>query len=319
MGARNARSETDNVLAYASRPDFEPMPEFDPPYEVLEPLALSSPLVVSSPHSGSIYPQSFIERSRLDPLALRRSEDAYVDELFLDSVAAGAPMLRARFPRAFLDVNREPYELDPRMFDGRLPPQSNTRSVRVAGGLGTIARVVSEAMEIYKDKLPVSEIERRLHGLYHPYHRALRRLIERSWRGYGMAVLLDCHSMPSLHRAGPIEALSGQRRPEIIIGDRYGASCDAQISDFLDTALTRAGFAVQRNKPYAGGFITEHYGSPTMGMQAIQIEINRALYMDETTLAPKPEFANVKRRLGQAITAFMAHIEEWRRPAAAAE
>ena len=282
--------------------------EFDPPCEVLEPVVLTSPLIVSSPHSGSIYPQSFLAKSRLDPLTLRRSEDAYVDKLFAGAVAAGAPLLHARFPRAYLDVNREPYELDPRMFDGRLPSQANTRSVRVAGGLGTIARVVSDSQEIYKGRLPVDEIKQRIEGLYEPYHNLLRRLIERAWQNFGVAVLLDCHSMPSQPNIG---ARPGDGvRADIILGDRYGTSCEPRLAAVLESALLRRGFVVGRNKPYAGGFITENYGSPALGSHAIQIEVNRGLYMDEASLAQHDNFSEIAGLLSGAVLDLAAFLDE---------
>src|SRR5580700_10590590 len=172
-------------------------PELDPPFEVVEPARLACPLVFSSPHSGNVYPRRFLEAARLDEAVLRRSEDAFVDALFGGVAALGAPLIKARFPRAYLDLNREPYELDPRMFEGRLPNYANTRSLRVAGGLGTLARVVSESHEIYARRLPVDEALRRIEQLYKPYHRTLRRLLGRIHREFGVALLVDCHSMPS--------------------------------------------------------------------------------------------------------------------------
>jgi N-formylglutamate amidohydrolase len=170
--------------------------DFDRAFETIEPARLASPLVFSSPHSGSTYPQRFLAASRLDPLTLRRSEDAFVDELFLPCVGLGAPLLRALFPRAYLDVNREPYELDPQIFDGRLPEFANTRSLRVAVGLGTIPRVVGDAQPIYRKPIPVADGLRRIETLYHPYHTELKALIERARGWFGLAVLIDCHSMP---------------------------------------------------------------------------------------------------------------------------
>ena len=190
--------------------------DFDRPFETIEPARLASPLVFSSPHSGSTYPRRFLAASRLDPLTLRRSEDAFVDELFLPCVALGAPLLRALFPRAYLDVNREPYELDPQIFDGRLPEFANTRSLRVAVGLGTIPRVVGDAQPIYRKPIPVADGLRRIETLYRPYHAQLKALIERARGWFGVAVLLDCHSMPS--NAADVSGL------DIVLGDRYGAS-----------------------------------------------------------------------------------------------
>jgi N-formylglutamate deformylase len=270
--------------------------EFDPPYEVAEPAALSGPVVCNSPHSGRAYPSKFLSQSRLDLETLRRSEDTFVDELFVDAVKFGAPMMRAHFPRAFLDVNREPYELDPRMFEGRLPAFANTRSLRVAGGLGTIARVVGDAREIYDRRLPVEEALSRIELFYKPYHRALRRLIVNAQRSYGVAVLVDCHSMPS-------NANGRDERPraDIVLGDRYGTSCAASVTDTIEEALRDFGYSVLRNKPYAGGFITEHYGDPSAGLHAVQIEVNRALYMDEREYRKTPRFDAVRNDLGRVI------------------
>ena len=273
--------------------------ELDPPFEVAEPAALSGPVVCNSPHSGRSYPSRFLAQSRLDLATLRRSEDTFVDELFSDAVKFGVPMMRAHFPRAFLDVNREPYELDPRMFDGRLPTFANTRSLRVAGGLGTIARVVGDAREIYDRRLPVEEALGRIELYYKPYHRALRRIIVNAQRKFGVAVLVDCHSMPS-------NANGRDERPraDIVLGDRYGTSCGASVTDVIEESLRQAGYSVLRNKPYAGGFITEHYGDPAAGLHAVQIEVNRALYMDEREYRKTPRFEALRTDLGRMIAAL---------------
>lgn len=262
--------------------------ELDPGHEVLEPSVLTTPLVFSSPHSGNLYPQAFLASAALDALTLRRTEDAYVDELFGLAPSIGAPLLRAHFPRAFLDVNREPYELDQRMFDDRLPAYVNTRSIRVAGGLGTIARVVGEAREIYAQRMPVAEALRRIETLYKPWHARLRWLMQRAERRFGVAALVDCHSMPSnLARTGRRD---DGVRIDMVLGDRYGTSCDPALVDAAESELRRLGYHVVRNKPYAGGFITEHYGNPAIGWHALQIEVNRAIYMDEKTLARSAGF-----------------------------
>src|ERR1041385_8378067 len=172
--------------------------ELEPPYEILEPADWRGALIFNSPHSGNVYPPAFLASARLDPAQLRRSEDSFVDELFLGVVQQGFPLMRAHFPRCYIDVNREPYELDPRMFDGRQPSFANTRSMRVAGGLGTVARVVGDAQEIYDQRIAVAEAMRRIDGLYKPYHRALRRFVTRVHRDFGSAILVDCHSMPSI-------------------------------------------------------------------------------------------------------------------------
>ena len=196
--------------------------------------------------------------------------------------------MRAHFPRCFVDVNREPYELDPRMFEGRLPSFANTRSMRVAGGLGTVARVVGDAQEIYDQRIPVDDALRRIESLYKPYHRALRRLFSKLHRDFGAAMLVDCHSMPSVGvtRDEP-------KRPDVVIGDRYGTSCARVITDAIEDTFASLGYSVGRNKPYAGGFITEHYGNPATGVHAVQIELNRAIYMDERRRERGPHFAKV--------------------------
>src|SRR5438045_850166 len=262
--------------------------ELDPPFEILEPAQWRGPVLFNSPHSGCIYPRDFLATTRLDLVTLRRSEDSFVDELALGVVKSGFPLMRAHFPRCFVDVNREPYELDPRMFDGRLPSFANTRSMRVAGGLGTVARVVGDAQEIYDQRIPVDDALRRIEGLYKPYHRALRRLLTRVHRDFGAAVLVDCHSMPST--AG---AKDDRPRADVVLGDRYGTSCVPIVSEIAEATFRELGYVVSRNKPYAGGFITEHYGNPAAGLHSIQIEINRALYMDERRYERSASFARV--------------------------
>ncbi len=266
--------------------------ELDPPFEVLEPTEPRGAVVFNSPHSGRVYPRAFLASARLDLPTLRRSEDCFVDELLLGLVSRGHPVMRAHFPRCFVDVNREPYELDPRMFDGRLPSFANTRSMRVAGGLGTVARVVGDAQEIYDQRIPVDDALRRIEGLYKPYHRALRKLVTRVHRDFGTAVLVDCHSMPSA--AGPKDE---RPRADIVIGDRYGTSCVGAVTDTIEVALRDHGYTVSRNRPYAGGFITEHYGNPAAGLHSVQIEINRALYMDERRFERSKTFSTVAQDL----------------------
>ena len=262
--------------------------EFDPPFEAIEPAEFRAPLLFNSPHSGRVYPREFLLASRLDLATLRRSEDSFVDELIAGVVERGHPLVRAHFPRCYVDVNREPYELDPRMFDGRLPSFANTRSMRVTGGLGTLARVVGDAQEIYDQRISVAEALRRIDGLYKPYHRALRGVFMRLHRQFGAAVLIDCHSMPSA-TGGRDE----RPRADLVIGDRYGTSCVPIVVETVEEAMRSFGYAVSRNKPYAGGFITEHYGNPAAGLHAIQLEINRALYMDERRYEPIASFAKL--------------------------
>lgn len=274
-------------------------PEFSgkPAFEVIEPARRIWPLIITSPHSGACYPADFLSASRLDRTAIRRSEDSYVDELLLSAARLGCPLLKANFPRAWLDVNREPYELDPKMFDGHLPTYANVRSVRVAGGLGTIARVVSESEEIYARPLKVSEALARIDSVYKPFHRVLRQLVLDTRARFGLAVLIDCHSMPSTTRA-----VHGRLRPDIVIGDRYSTSCAGALTDYMAARIGQRGYSVSRNKPYAGGFITEHYGQPQRGLHAVQIEFNRRLYMDEVTLERTPAFDRLAADLAGLIT-----------------
>ena len=272
-----------------------------PAFEVLKPPIITVPLVFNSPHSGAVYPQSFLEASRLDPVTLRKSEDCFVDTLFAPALERGAPLLRAHFPRAFLDVNREPYELDPRMFEGRLPSFANSRSMRVAGGLGTIARIVGDQQEIYAHKMPVADALDRIERLYKPYHRTLRDLLREQQRRFGIAILIDCHSMPSVgaHRD------EGQRA-DIVIGDRFGTSAAPFFVEIVENALRARGYRVGRNRPYAGGFITEHYGTPSNAIHAMQIEVNRGLYMDERALKPHDGFARLQADLDGMIADLIA-------------
>src|SRR5216683_2159799 len=213
--------------------------EFDLPFEILEPVEWRGPVVFNSPHSGRVYPHAFLATTRLDIATLRRSEDSFVDELVGGVIGRGYPLMRAHFPRCYVDVNREPYELDPRMFDGRLPSFANTRSMRVAGGLGTVARVVGDAQEIYEQRIPVDDALRRIEGLYKPYHRALRRLVTRVHREFDAAILVDCPSMPS--SAG---AKDERPRADVVLGDRYGTSCVAAVAETIEATLRAQGYSV---------------------------------------------------------------------------
>ena len=276
-----------------------------PPFEVIAPLAQRLPLVLNSPHSGCCYPDAFLAASRLDQMAIRRSEDFYVDELVAEGARLGCPLLKANFPRAWLDVNREPYELDPKMFEGNLPTYANVRSVRVAGGLGTVARIVSESEEIYAGPLDVQEVLARIDAVYKPYHRALRELVLETRAAFGVAVLIDCHSMPST-----VRGMQGRARPDIVLGDRYGTSCSTGLTDIAAGTLTGLGYSVGRNKPYAGGFITEHYGQPARGLHAMQIEFNRNLYMDERTLERTARFERLKTDLARLVARLIEAFDD---------
>ena len=293
---------------------FEVMPERErrsieaelrPPFLVHAPSRVSTPFVFCSPHSGRVYPKAFLAASRLDAHTLRKSEDCYVDELFQGVVGLGAPLLAARFPRAYLDVNREPYELDPELFSEPLPPFANTQSVRVVGGLGTIARIVAETDEIYRERLTVAAALERIERLYKPFHKALAELIDDARRRFGIALLIDCHSMPSASAGQPQAA-----RPEFVLGDRFGVSCDGKLTRFMKDRLVESGFTVHINRPYAGGFITEHYGRPARGFHAVQIEVNRALYMNETTFERNSGYEPLRAALASVMAVLMAELPD---------
>jgi N-formylglutamate amidohydrolase len=285
-----------------------------PVLSVQEPHALSIPFVLSSPHSGNHYPLNFLRQSRLSPAVLRRSEDMHVDDLIQPATRLGAPLIKAHFPRCYVDVNREPFELDPRMFEGRLPAQANTRSLRVAGGLGTIPKVVSDHLEIYDKRLPVSDALDRINRCYKPYHATLRQLMDRTYRRFGVAVLLDWHSMPqaSLDKDSNLAA-------DIVIGDRFGTSAAPLLVSLLEERARQLGYRVARNRPYAGGFITEHFGAPESGRHAIQIEINRSLYMNEVTGQRTAGYAALREDLFAMVESVAGisvfDIHPWRRAA----
>ena len=284
------------------RDDSQGLSEFEPPFEVLAPAGVLYPVVLNSPHSGAHYPQAFLDASRLDASTLRRSEDAFVDSLFAPATAHGAPLLRARFPRAFLDLNREPFELDPHMFEGRLPEFANTRSLRVAAGLGVIPRVVGDAQPIYRAQMAAQSALQRIAVLHRPYHARLAHLIEAAHRRFGFALLLDCHSMPSTS-----PDVSGC---DIVLGDRYGSSSARWVIEAVENALREAGLRVRRNKPYAGGYITEHYGAPAAGRHAVQIEINRSLYMNEHALRLTDGAKPLARALYDMVGALCASARD---------
>ena len=281
-------------------PDRDPatlFEDFDPPFRVVAPDTPTAPFVLCSPHSGRVYPAHFLEQSRLDPLSLRKSEDGYVDALFEHVARIGAPLIAAEFPRAYLDLNREAYELDPELFKEPLPDYANTQSVRVVGGLGTIARIVADGEEIYAAPLSLATALDRIEYLYKPFHAALGALIEDTRQRFGYAILIDCHSMPSTS-----SVQGGSPRPDFVIGDRFGASCDTRLTRFMRDVLTGLGYDVQLNRPYAGGYITEHYGRPSRQVHALQLEINRGLYLDEATMMPTAGFAELERHLSILTT-----------------
>ncbi len=263
------------------------------PFTILEPSKWSSPYLFTSPHSGDVYAPSFIASSRLKRQALRRSEDAFVDELFGAVPEHGAHLLTARFPRAYVDVNRADSEIDPAMFDAGYPKPTGPKSARVSAGLGVIPKVVRDGVEIYDKPLPFGEAAFRLEAFYRPYHAALTRLLTETKARFGAVVLIDCHSMPPVANGH-----------DVVIGDRHGNACTPALSDRIEAALKEAGFSVARNSPYAGGYTTSHYGHPAENFHAVQIELNRGLYLVEKRIEKSAGFA----RCQAAIQAFVARL-----------
>ncbi|NQU72603.1 MAG: N-formylglutamate amidohydrolase [Rhodospirillales bacterium] len=274
----------------------------DAPCDVLAPERQTVPLVFASPHSGRRYPAEFVENSLLDALTIRRSEDSFVDELFAAAPNYGAPLLRAHFPRAFIDPNREPFELDPAMFEDELPDFANTQSSRVAAGLGTVARMVANGHDIYRGKLRFADIAERINAYYRPYHRTLRRLIDDTQANFGYCMVIDCHSMPSV--GGPMDPDAGHGRADFILGDAFGSTGDKILTETVENTLRAIGHSVTRNKPFSGGYTTRHYGRPAEGVHAVQIEINRGLYMNEATITRGPGMALLQDHLSQVIGAL---------------
>ena len=288
--------------------DLTPSPALicsEPQYAVHRPAVQTVPLVFASAHSGVAYSPGFLAAARLSPQALRRSEDSFVDELFGAAPGLGAPMLTAHFPRAYVDPNREAWELDPAMFDGPLPGWVNTTSARVNAGLGTIARIVASGEPIYRDKLSFADVEERIHTCWMPYHAALAGLIEETRQRFGLCVLIDCHSMPS---SGPAAAKPDGARPapHFVLGDAFGTSCAAPVMEHTESVLISRGYGVRRNDPYAGGYVTRHYGRPREQCHALQIEIARDLYMDEAAYTRLPRFAGVQSDLTALIASLGA-------------
>jgi N-formylglutamate amidohydrolase len=281
-------------------------------FEIRVPARLELPLVVASPHSGDLYPPDLLAATRLDGLELRRSEDFLVHELVAAAPHLGAAFIRARFPRAYVDVNREPYEFDPALFEEPLPHYANHRSPRVAAGLGTLARVVASGQEIYARPLSLAEALARIERCYVPYHQALARLIDQVRARFGFCVLLDCHSMPTIRET--LDPASPALRAEIVLGDGHGTTAAPSLVAAAAECLADEGLVVSLNAPYAGGFITRHYGRPEQGTHALQLEIARRLYMDEARLLPTTGLA----RLQRVAEGLMRRLGAWR-PRAAAE
>ncbi|HYZ24651.1 MAG TPA: N-formylglutamate amidohydrolase [Rhodopila sp.] len=276
------------------------------PLRLLVPERPFSPVIFTSPHSGRAYTDDLMGGVRLPPLSLRRSEDSFVDELFAAAPEHGAPLLAANFPRAFCDANREPWELDPGMFSDRLPDWVNTASTRVSAGLGTIARVVASGEAIYDGKLTFAEAERRIYAYWMPFHKTLARLIDDIKFRFGYCLLVDCHSMP----ANSLSRRPGDRRVDFVLGDLHGAACGHRVTRAAEAFIASKGFAVRRNDPYAGGYITRHYGKPAEDTHVLQIEVARALYMDETRIERLPQFPRLQQQMTELITHLTQQVHE---------
>lgn len=265
-----------------------------PAFEVLRAAPAGAPpptaLVFASPHSGGIYPPDMVEAARLPVETLRASEDAFVDRIIAGAPALGASVILARLARAYVDLNREPWELDPAMFDEDLPDYAQGRTARVAAGLGAIPRVAGEGRPIYARKLTFAEARDRIELAHRPYHDALDRQLAAARAAHGSAILIDWHSMPAA-AARSIRGRGGSC--DIVLGDRFGAACSPKLTGLVERELEALGYRVARNAPYAGGYTTEHYGRPTKRTHALQIEINRALYMDEDTREPTEGLAKL--------------------------
>jgi N-formylglutamate deformylase len=280
-------------------------------YELTHPDQRTSCVVFASPHSGRDYSSAFMRSTILDKLTIRSSEDAFVDELFSSAPSFGSPFLCAGMPRSFVDLNRSPDEMDPALIHG---VRKQGHNPRVASGLGVIPRVVANGRSIYRGKLDQTEADRRIDLYWRPYHTALEALMDQAHARFGQAVLIDCHSMP--HEAMDGIARSGARRPEVVLGDRFGAAASGDVVDRIEAAFVSAGFVVSRNAPFAGAYITQAYGRPSRRQHAVQVEIDRALYMNERTVQPNARFATVQRTL-QGVIAEIASIGQARRPLAA--
>jgi N-formylglutamate deformylase len=275
-----------------------------PRFFITRPQHCDAPVVFASPHSGRDYPDEFLAATRLSHLSLRRSEDSFLDELVAGAPLHGATVIAAGFPRAFCDVNREPWELDPGMFSDALPAWVNTGSARVRSGLGTIARVVGGGEAIYAGKLRFADAEHRVRQYWQPYHDALSALLENTLASAGRCLLVDCHSMPA-------HACEGRRPvPDVVLGDAYGSACAPAVMRYFEQFFTGRGYQVRRNDPYAGGFVTRHYGRPARHVHAIQIEFARGLYMDEASLERRPGFATLAEDITLLASALGRDVAE---------
>jgi len=270
-------------------------------YVLTLPRERTSPVIFASPHSGRDYPQDFLAQAVLDPHAIRSSEDAFVDRLFDTAPDLGAPLLAARAPRAYIDLNRAADELDPSVIEGIARAPHNPR---ISSGLGVIPRVVAGGRAIYRGKLPLAEAEARIRRFWHPYHQALAALVEETRVAFGQAVLIDCHSMP--HEAIEAHTRPGQPRPDVVLGDRYGATAGREVMEWVEAAFAGAGLRVGRNAPFAGAYVAQAYGRPSRGVHVVQVEIDRALYMDEVRVEPLAGFEGFRAVMAGVVADLVA-------------
>ncbi|UTW56044.1 N-formylglutamate amidohydrolase [Kordiimonas sp. SCSIO 12610] len=337
---KSERTQTQSIDA--GNRQFDPQPARAPnaPYLIKRNSGPKTPFIFAAPHSGRHYPTTFVEQSQLSADMLRISEDAWVDKLFEHAPQFGGTQIIATYGRSYVDLNRASDELDPAMFSPMLDKNMVRESHRVRAGLGVIPELVAPGQKIYNSPLPAREAEKRINDVYHGYHNALRNLISERKTTFGQAILIDCHSMPSVtdpneRSAEKNHADSGDKKgkaarlisgltkkksrshdADIVLGDVWGSSCDSMLTALAEKLLINEGFKVVRNIPYAGGYATQHYGKPKKGVHAIQIELNRALYMDEITLEPLPQFHAIQRKLSRFAANLMSEFGKTVRVAA---
>lgn len=287
----------------------EDMPELAPlevPFRLEAPSGPAAPVIFASPHSGSLYPRNMVEALCVPLIDVRRTEDAFVDELFASAPGHGAALLAARYARSVVDLNRDPHELDATMFFDGPPRACALPTPRVEAGLGCLPRVGARGEAIYVRLLYRAEGEQRLAGVHDLYHGELSAWLEGLRGRHGQALLVDCHSMPSQQ--------PGRRNlADIVLGDRFGSSCDPRLMSRLERVFRNHGLTVARNAPYAGGYTTRRYGRPKRGIHAIQIEINRGLYMDEQQVTRSGGFARLRPIMDAVVQEMVEAVEAFNR------
>jgi N-formylglutamate amidohydrolase len=280
------------------------------PYSLRQPdNAAQYPVLVTSPHSGARYPDAFLAPSRLNAHDIRQSEDMFVDDLFATATQHGASLLSALYPRAYVDLNRAPYELEQVLFKDQLPAHVDKKSTRASSGLGTVPRLVAENEPIYDGKLTFADAEKRIENIYQPFHKQMAGLLDTMTAEHGFAVLLDAHSMPSV-ATRHIGTVTPSKRVDFVLGNRHNKACHIALTDWVKTYLENCGYAVTLNTPYAGGYITEHYGKPGRGCHALQIEINRAIYMDETSYQKTADYRALQNNMENMLAALIGDLPQ---------